>query len=176
MRFLGILGVALVVIGAIVFLVYSENQASLVNLEGEILKVRTYKLNPNSTIVIADFRVHNSDQAAFVVNTVQMDLESEDGMRIEGRMLNGHDINSMFGYEKLSGSKYNEPLLMQDKVPAGETMDRMAAARIDLPEPQVARRRNLFLAIEEVDGLVSVITEKPVTDDDPVAEEELSAH
>lgn len=176
MRFAGIVGVTLVVVSAVVFLIYSENQASLVNLEGEILKVRTYKLNPNSTIVITDFRVHNPDQVPFVVSTVQMDLETEDGMLVEGRMLNGHDINSMFGYEKLSGSKYNEPLLMQDEVPAGETLDRMAAARVDVPEPQVGLRRNVFLKIQEVDGLTSVIAEKPVTGDDPVAEEELSVH
>ncbi len=166
MRFLGILAAALAVIGGVVFLVYHENQESLVNLEGEILKVRTYELNPNATILIADFRVHNPDQVPFVVDTVQLDMETEDGMRVEGRMLNGRDIDNMFGYEKLAGPKYNEPLLMQDSVPAGEAVDRMAAARIDLPEQEVVRHRNLFLTIEEVDGLVSVITEKPATDDE----------
>lgn len=163
-RFLLILLAMLVIVSGVVWTVYTANQEALVNLEGQVLRVRTYPLTPEASIVIADFRVRNPDAVPFVVHEVAMTLEQPNGETIEAQMLTAGDINRMFAYQKLAGPQYNDPLLVQDRVPAGESWDRMAAGRIDLPEQQIGQRANLHIRIEEIDGLASTISEDPGAD------------
>lgn len=146
--------------GAVWFL-YSSNQAAQVDLAGSVLKVRTYPLSPESSLVIADFRVTNGSEGTFVVESLEMELDRADSEPLQAALLTRGDIERVFAYEKLSGPQYNDPLIIQDQIGPGETWDRMAAGRIDLPESGIQARTNLRIRIHEIGGRVSEIAEHP---------------
>ena len=49
----------------------------------------------------------------------------------------------MFEYYPALGQKYNDSLLMHDKIPARASMDRMIVARFEVPEAALQSRKNL---------------------------------
>jgi hypothetical protein len=159
-RLAAMLLAALGVVGGIVWFTYSENQRSLLKLEGSILKVRTYQLSPDATLVFADFRVANPTGTPFVVDSVEMELDrGADAPPLAGGVMTRREIDTFFAYEKLAGARFNDPLIIQDRIPAGETLDRMAAARFDVPESEVEARAGLRLRIREIDGAAAELAE-----------------
>jgi hypothetical protein len=70
------------------------------------------------------------------------------------------DAKTLFRYYPLLGEKFNDTLLMRDRIGSRQGMDRMVAARFEVPESQLQDRKKLAVRIEEVDGVVSEITEK----------------
>lgn len=159
-RLAAMLLAALAAVGGVVWLAYSANQRSLLKLEGSILKVRTYQLSPGATLVFADFRVTNPTGTPFVVESVEMELErGADQPPLAGGVMTRREIDTFFAYEKLAGPRFNDPLIIQDRIPAGETLDRMAAARFEVPESAVEARQGLRLKIRELDGAVAELGE-----------------
>ncbi len=152
---------SLAVIGGLVWLTYSENQSHVLTLNGSILKIRTYQIEPEATLVFVDFRVMNPTATPFVVNSVEMELERPGEDTLGGGVMTRKEIQTFFQYEKLAGHEFNDPLIIQDTIPGGETLDRMAAARFDVPEAAVGSRSNLRLRIREIDGATAEIEEHP---------------
>lgn len=151
---------SLAVISGIVWFTYSENQSGLVRLQGEVLKVRTYQLDPSATLVFADFRITNPTDSAFTVESLEMELVPKEGEPLEGGVLTKREIDQVFAYQKLSGPQYNDPLIVRDRIEPGETQDRMAVARFDVPESAIDARGGLQVRIHEIDGQASEIVEK----------------
>jgi hypothetical protein len=60
----------------------------------------------------------------------------------------------------LLGDKYNQSLMVRERVPAHTTLDRMIAARFEMPDSQLQARKRFLVRIEEVDGVVQVLPEK----------------
>jgi hypothetical protein len=60
----------------------------------------------------------------------------------------------------LLGDKYNPSLMVRERVPARTTLDRMIAARFEVPDSQLQARKRFLLRIEEVDGVVQELSEK----------------
>lgn len=134
---------------------------SHLRLEGKILKVRTYPLEDRATAVVADFRVHNPSEVLFVVRDLEAELETADGKRIEAGIFAEIDAERLFRYYPLIGQKYNPTLVARDRIKPGETLDRMVALRVDLPESEVQARRNLRIRIIDVDRIARpVIAER----------------
>jgi hypothetical protein len=152
--------VGLAVVGAAIFGAFYSNRGSHVQLAGSILKVRTYP-DGNGTLVFADFRVINPSSLPFVVSSVQMSMETADGEVAMATALSKSDADKIVKYYKLIGPKYNDVLSIQDKLPPVSTVDRMAAGRFNFPAKFLESRKTLRLRIEEVDGVVAEITEKP---------------
>jgi hypothetical protein len=70
------------------------------------------------------------------------------------------DAERLFRYFPLLGPKYNRTLIARDRVEPRERMDRMIAARFEIPEPAVKTYRKLIIRVEDVDGAVSeIVTE-----------------
>jgi len=151
-------GLAVVVV-AVTGIMMSTKSAHL-ELTGNILKVRTLALHDKATVVVLDFRVTNPSGLPFVVRDVSMRLEPLSGDPVEGSQLARSDVDDVFKYEKLVGTKFNDVLTLRDKVPAGQTVDRMSAARFELPESAINNRKRIVLHLEDVDGAASDITEK----------------
>lgn len=149
---------------AVVFLavagIMMSTKSAHLDLTGNILKVRTLALGANATVVILDFRVTNPSGLPFVVRDVTMRLEPPSGEPVEGSQLSKSDVDNVFKYEKLAGTKFNDVLSLRDKVPAGQTLDRMSAARFELPEAEIQSRKRMVLHLEDVDGPAAEITEK----------------
>ena len=69
-------------------------------------------------------------------------------------------IDNVFKGEKLIGPHFNDVLTLQDRVPAGKSIDRMTGARFELPESAIDQRKAIVLRLEDVDGTVAELTEK----------------
>jgi len=149
----------LLLVGGALFAVLHTNRGSHVQLKGEILKVRSLP-DGDGAIVFVDFRVTNTAAVPFVVNSVEMSMETPDGEVAKAVIFSKSDVEKVTRYLKLLGPKYNDVLSIQDQLPPVQTVDRMAAGRFAFPPKFLDQRKTLRLRIEEVGGVVSEITEK----------------
>ena len=108
-----------------------------VGLTGSFLKVRTAPLDENSSIAVIDFRFGNPANVNFVVRSVTVVLEEKDGKQYEGRTISEMDAKRLFEGIPLLGQKFNDTLVMNDKIPAHSSEDRMIAARFEAPEARL---------------------------------------
>jgi hypothetical protein len=135
-------------------------EADGAELKGEILNVRTIA-DGDGTIVFADFRVTNAAAMPFVVSSVTMTMEIPMDEVATAVVFSKSDVEKATKYLKVLGPKYNDVLSIQDKLPPVQTVDRMAAGRFPFPPKFFQQRKTLRLRFEEVDGVVSEITEMP---------------
>ena len=70
----GLACIALVV-GGIVFM----QRGDRIELPGKILKVRTAPLDENSAVAVIDFRINNPSGVQFMVRTVQVKMDDNEG-------------------------------------------------------------------------------------------------
>jgi hypothetical protein len=152
--------VGLAIVGALVYGLLLGTKGAHIDLTGEILKVRVLAVTPQASLVVVDFRVTNPADIPFVVNEVRMLFDGGGDEPLEGAFISKSDVNVMFKYGKLLGPKYNDVLSIRDKVAPHQTVDRMVAARFELPESKIDTRKGIRLRIEEVDGAVVEIGEK----------------
>ena len=93
---------------------------------------------------------------------VPWDVAHEDakGNTAEGSSVPESDSRRIFEYYPLLGKKFNDTLVLKDKIPSHNSQDRMIAARFEIPQSQLDGRRKLMVRIEDVDGPVSELLEK----------------
>ncbi|MGA2274775.1 MAG: hypothetical protein ABSH00_14560 [Bryobacteraceae bacterium] len=153
-------GIGIVVIAiAVAGIVYMQ-RGGHVELPGTILKVRTAPLDEQSAAVAIDFRVTNPSNYPFQVRGVTVVLESQSGAQTEGATASEIDAQRLMAGVPLLGDKYNPSLMVRERVPAHTTLDRMIAARFEVPDAQLRSRKRFLVKIEEVDGVVQVLSEK----------------
>ena len=70
------------------------------------------------------------------------------------------DARRLFEYYPQLGQKYNDSLLMKNKLAPHQTFDRMIAARFEAPESALESRKNLTVRIVDLDGPTSELHEK----------------
>ncbi|MGB7761800.1 MAG: hypothetical protein WBL61_18350 [Bryobacteraceae bacterium] len=152
------IGIGVVAI-AVLGIVYMQRGAHI-ELPGQILKVRTAPLDDVSAAVAIDFRVTNPSNYQFKVRSVTVVLESKSGAQTEGATVAETDARQLMAGLPLLGDKYNPCLMTGERVPARTTLDRMVAARFEVPDSQLQARKRFLVRIEEVDGLVQELSEK----------------
>ncbi len=152
---IGVVCVA-VAVGAIL---YMQRNAA-VGITGNVLKVRTAKLDDNSSVAVVDFRFTNPSDVPFVVRTVTVNMEDPKGDWLVGQTISEMDAKRMFELLPLLGQKYNDTLIMRQKIAPHTSEDRMVSARFEIPEEQLNARKRFLVKIEEVDGKISEISEK----------------
>jgi hypothetical protein len=153
-------GIGIVVLAiAVAGIVYMQ-RGGHVELPGTILKVRTAPLDEQSAAVAIDFRVTNPSNYPFQVRGVTVVLESQSGAQTEGATASEIDAQRLMAGVPLLGDKYNPSLMVRERVPAHTTLDRMIAARFEVPDAQLRSRKRFLVKIEEVDGVVQVLSEK----------------
>ena len=152
------IGVAVVAVGLSLVLV--GNKGARLELEGKFLKVRTLALNPNASLVLVDFRVTNTADIPYVVKAVTMLLTPASGEPVEGTPISKQDLDNVFEYQKLLGPKFNPTLGIRDKLPPHTPVDRVTAARFEIPESDLDLRKNIVLKIDELDGITAELAEK----------------
>jgi hypothetical protein len=128
-------------------------------LPGKILKVRTAPLDENSSIAVIDFRVTNPADYTFMAKSVTVVLEDPSGNQTEGQTASEIDAQRLFAGIPLLGEKYNDSLKERDKIPPHGTIDRMVAARFEVPESKLTSRKRFLLRVLEVDGASSEFAE-----------------
>jgi hypothetical protein len=88
-------------------------------------------------------------------------MEGKDGSTSQGLPISEVDAKRLFQYYPLLGQKFNDSLLTRDKIPARQAEDRMIAVRFDMPVDKLETRKRFRIRIEDVDGPVSELVEKP---------------
>ena len=151
----GIVAIAIAVAGLLYL-----NRGARVGLTGQILKVRTAPLDENSAIAVLDFRIHNPAYQVFVVRTVSVVMEDPDGKLYDGKTVSESDAKSLFQFIPLLGQKFNDTLLMRDRIAPEASQDRMVAVRFEAPEARIDARKRFILKIEDVAGPVTELPEK----------------
>ncbi|SRR5581483_937981 len=151
------IGVAVVII-AVVAVLFMQRGAH-VELRGSVLKVRTAPMDEHSSVVVVDFRFVNPSDYPFIVRKVDILVKGPDGTEYEGSTISEVDAKRLFQYYPLLGQKFNDSLLMRDKVGPRRSEDRMIAARFEVPVATLDNRKQLRVRIEDVDGPVSELVQ-----------------
>src|SRR5712691_451886 len=148
----------LVVVCAVGGVLFMQRGAH-VELKGAILKVRTQAMDESSSVAVVDFRFENTSNYPFVVRQVDVSIEDKDGKAVEGAAVSELDARRLFQYYPALGQKYNDSLLIRDKIPGRQTMDRMIVARFEVQEAALQSRKKLIVRVMDVDGPVAELPE-----------------
>jgi hypothetical protein len=151
----------LAIVGAGLGILMVGTKGNHLELTGTVLHTRVLALNPKASIVIVDFRVKNPTDVPFVARSVAILLDPASGDEVEGQSVSKVDVDNLFKYEKLLGPKFNDVLSIRDKIAPHQTLDRMAGARFEFPDSAIDARKSICVRIEDLDGTVGVISEKP---------------
>jgi len=151
--------VGLLVVAAGVGGVLYMQRGAHIDLKGSVLKVRTQAMDEKSSVAIIDFRFVNPADYPFVVKEVIVSIEDKDGKTWEGQPVSELDARRLFEYYPQLGQKFNESLMMRDKIMGRQSMDRMIATRFEVPEATVESRKKLTIRIVDVDGPVAELRE-----------------
>jgi len=143
----GIVAVFLV-IGAVLYI----QRGAHIDLKGSVLKVRTQAMDESSSVAVVDFRFVNPSNYPFVVQDVNVSVEGKDGKMLDGTPVSEVDARRLFEYYPVLGQKYNDSLVIRDKIEPRASMDRMIVARFEAPVAAIESRKNLKVKIAEVDG------------------------
>jgi hypothetical protein len=120
-------------------------------LQGKILKIRTGALSEQDSIAVLDFRVQNISDVPFVVREVVVTVDKPDGTPQESAIISKVDLHKLFEFNRFLGDQYNDSLSLKDKIAPHETVDRMVAARFDIPNQEL-ESKTIHLSIQDVDG------------------------
>ena len=156
---MGYLGLGMAGVTALVAFLVWLNRGSHIELRGRIQKVRFQAMDENSAVVILDFRFVNPANYAFVVRTVKVLHDDTEGKETEGMVVSEVDARRLFQYYTALGQKFNDSLLAREKVAPRHSMDRMIAARFEMPQSRLEQRARFRILVEDVDGAVSEISE-----------------
>ncbi len=151
-QFLVFLAIGLAVVGIIIGFTLVGTKGAHLTLEGKILKVRSLGTDDKNSIVVVDFRVINPTKTQFMVREGVIKITGADGKEITGDTVARSDMNRVFDYYKLLGPKYNEGLVVKDKINGGQMLDRMLAATMAVPASDIDQRKNLTLTLFDIDG------------------------
>jgi hypothetical protein len=144
--------VGLVVIAIAVVWIFYMQRGAHIEPAGKILKVRTLALDENSSVAVIDFRVVNSSDYTVIVREVAVTLDQPNGTASDGTVVSEVDARRLFQYYPVLGQKYNDSLIIRDRIKPHETLDRMIAARFEIPVAQLDARKRLKLRVVDVDG------------------------
>ncbi len=146
--------IGLLVIAAVVWGVLYSKQGAHLAPQASVLKVRTMKVEDLRSLAVIDFRLMNNADYAMTIRRVDMSIETKDGKLIEGSAVSAEDAKKVFTYYPLLGERFNDPLMVRDKVPPHQTVDRMMAFQIELPFAEVETRKKVTMRIEDATGPV----------------------
>lgn len=149
----------LVAVVAMISGIMYKQRGAHIRLEGNIQKVRTAGMDDYSSVAVIDFRFANPADYPFWVRRVDVSIVDADGNRYDGVTVSEVDAKRLFEFYKPLGQKFNDSLLMNDKIAPRSTEDRMIAARFAVPERILAGRKGLTIRIEEVDGPVANLSQ-----------------
>jgi hypothetical protein len=145
-----------IAVGAVLYM----QRGAHMELPGKILKVRTAPLDENSSAVVLDFRVTNPSDVLFVVRTVTVLLEDNAGSQYAGQTASDVDAKRLMEGIPLLGQKFNDTLIIKQRIEPHTSVDRMVAARFEAPEAKLEARKRFLIQVEEIDGKVFEVREK----------------
>jgi len=152
--------VGLAVVGVALGFLLIGTKGNHLELNGTILKVRVLPLSPVASLVVVDFRVTDPSDIPFVMKGASLTLEPASGPMLDGMTVSKSDVENVFKYNPLLGPKFNDVLGIKDRIEPHQRLDRMVAARFEIPESQTEERKAIHLHVEEIDGVTADLIEK----------------
>jgi hypothetical protein len=145
-------GIGMLCVAIAVAMIFHMQRGAHIQVTAKILKVRTAPLEDNAAVLVADFRVTDTADYAFLVNKVTLIVVDAHGKQIEGDTISEIDARRIFEAFPLLGPKYNPSLILREQIAPHATVDRMTSARFEVADAVLQARKNLILRIEEADG------------------------
>jgi hypothetical protein len=145
---------AIVVIAVVVWTGFEKTKGNHLIPTGSIGKVRTARVDDNTTFMVVDFNIRNDSDRQMVVRNIQAMFELRDGSFVEGSPIAARDVISAFHAYPLLGEQFNPVLKERDVIQPHESLDRMVGLRFDAPSDVVNNRKRVVLKIEDVTGPV----------------------
>jgi hypothetical protein len=145
-------GVALVLLGLFLWFSYSSTSDARLQVSGEILKVRSLEMTPDSTLVILDFRMKNESDVKFVLKEATILWTNAEGKESEATTVARPDMDRILQYAQQAGPKYNEMFVMREQLTAKAMLDRMAAGSVQVSDARFGQRKGLKLRLTDLDG------------------------
>jgi hypothetical protein len=127
-------------------------------LTGEITKVRTLGADERSSVAIVDFEAHNPSDVLMIVQGRELFMIDQRGIERSSSTISAADLKSLFQYFPALGEIENDPLIDRLRVPAGESVGGMVAARFEIPKHELDQRQRIILRIRDADGGISEIS------------------
>lgn len=151
-QFLIFFGVGVVAVVVAVFAIMYTHKGAHLELKGEILKVRTGALSDQDSIAVIDFRVENISDVPFAVRLVEVTLDKQNGGTQESAIISKMDLHQLFQFNRFLGDQYNDSLSIKDQIAPHQKVDRMVAARFDIPNKELEAAKTIHLSIQDLDG------------------------
>ncbi len=158
-RFLIGFAAGIVVIAIAVFTILYSHKGNHLVLQGKILKIRTGALSDQDSIAVLDLRLENATDVPFVVRQVEVTLNKQDGSTAGASLIAKTDLHQVFEYNRFLGDQYNDSFSLHDKIAPHSTVDRMVAARFDVPNKDLEAAKTIHIAIQDVDGPLFELTQ-----------------
>ena len=151
-QFLIVFGIGLLLVAGAVFGILYSTKGAHLELAGKIMKIRTGALSEEDSIAVIDVRLENPSDVPFVVRQVEVTLDKQDGTTATGAVISKADLKQLFQYNRFLGDQYNDGLAIKDKIAPHTTVDRMVAARFDLPNKQLGSAKTIHFSVQDMDG------------------------
>lgn len=158
-RFFILFGVGVVIIAIAVFAILYSHKGNHLELTGKVLKIRTGALSEADCIAVLDVRLTNVSDVPFEVRQVQVILTKADGATSDAALIAKMDLHQVFQFNRFLGDQYNDSLSIKDVIPPHGTVDRMVAARFDVPNKDLEASKSLLLSIQDMYGTLFEITQ-----------------
>jgi hypothetical protein len=149
----------ILVIGAVIWIVFYKQQGAHIDPKGSILKVRTLKLDDNSTAAVAEVRLTNDADYPLVVRSIEMSAVTGKG-DVPGNMVAEVDVKDLYKNFPLLGEQYNPILKAREKVPPHGSIDREVCAQFAVPLEELDNRKDLIVRVEDITGPTAELHEK----------------
>src|SRR5580704_17264016 len=124
-------GIGILCVAIAVAMIFHMQRGAHIEVTGKILKVRTAPLEDNAAVLVADFRITNPADYAFLVNKVTLIVVDARGKQIERATISEIDARRIFEAIPLLGPIYNPSLILRVQIAPHTTVDRITSARFE---------------------------------------------
>ena len=151
--------IGLLVIGVGIWAVLYKQQGAHIDPKGSILKVRTLKLDANSSAAIAEVRLTNDSDYPLVARTIEASAVTRKA-DVPGNIVAEFDVKELFKYYPVLGEQYNPVLKAREKVPPHSSIDREVCPPFTVPVEELGNRKDLIVRVEDITGPTAEMHEK----------------
>jgi hypothetical protein len=150
-------GLGVLIVGALIGGGLFVQRGARLILQGNIQKARTAALDDNRSVIVLDVRLTNPADIPFVTKSADIVVETADGKSLTGQYIPEVDAKVLFQGVPDLGEKYNQTIVIREKIAPKQTVDRMVAASFPAPVSTLESRKSVKLVLKDLDGPVSEI-------------------
>src|SRR5579864_1347660 len=151
--------IGLLVIGGAIWAVFYKQAGAHIEPKGSILKVRTLKLDDNTSAAIVELRLSNDSDYQLVARTIETSAMTPKG-EVQGNVVAEVDVKDLYKNFPVLGEQYNPVLKARDKVPPHASIDREICGQFMIPVQDLDQRKDLIVRVQDITGPTAEVHEK----------------